>query len=538
MTFDLSDCLMRAMTSVRSPSFRGAARRSASVLACLALLPVNGCLGHHYVKTDFKSYENAFAETSNRELLLNLARLENRDPAYFFKMGQITSSYRMQGSLTTNGQLTSSNGAVQIPTGGGTPGVIFENDPTFQFIPVNDDTNARLLMAPIQPDTFYALYEQGWRLDQLFRLLVDRIEVTSTDKNGVCSVEAYRNLAPMSDDGEGHYDALALSHYVTFLRVSALVYELQRSGILVLRGTERFVPYDPKAIIPNKGERVSPPIPGSPEGAASASAGGNGGDVVEPKDEDAAVARQDTWEPQMSQDGKTQLGWILGHKVFSAVFYLNPMTQAADGTYSSNPKTVKGKLQQYLGSDNQEWQALNTGEALDNMLAVMSGGFSLEGTPRRQSEAEDICPQKGEMTAHLYMRSIIEIMAASAQEEVPFEALIKNDPVVPNDPQNRDPHYTPQPFTAQVPKIEQVPVLRLRWKGVSPENLTDPLVSLVYRNTTYRVADEKPDASPPPLVANATWNRDMFRLIEGLSSQVTVDISKFPLPEILQLHSN
>jgi hypothetical protein len=34
------------------------------------------------------------------------------------------------------------------------------------------------------------------------------------------------------------------------------------------------------------------------------------------------------------------------------------------------------------------------------------------------------------------------------------------------------------------------------------------------------------------------WNRDMFRLIGSLTSQVTVDISKFPLPEILQLHSD
>lgn len=533
MIIDLSGCSVRARSQVRSRLVCWTSRRWLSLVAGLLLLPTNGCLGHHYVKTDFKSYENAFAETSNRELLLNLARLDNRDPAYFFKMGAITSSYRMQGSLTATGQLTSSSGAVQIPNGGGSPGVIFENDPTFQFIPVNDDTNARLLMAPIQPDTFYALYEQGWRLDQLFRLLVDRIEVSTTDKNGVCSVEAYRNLPPLSEGGGGHYDALALSHYATFLRVSALVYDLQRSGILVLRGTEHFVPYDPKAIIPLKGEK-----PSSGSQPPAAGAGSGGGDVVQAKDENDAVARQDIWEPQMSADGTTQVGWILGHKVFSAVFYLSPMKQAADGSYTSDPKTVKGKLRDYLGTDNEDWTALNTGQALDNMLLVMSSGFSLEGTPRRESEEQDVCPPNGEMSAHLYMRSIIEIMAASAQEEVPFEALLHDDPIVPNDPQQPDPHYTPRPFTTQVPRIEQVPVLRLQWKGVGSEDLMQPLVTVAYHNNTYRVTDEKPDASSPPLVANQSWNRDMFRLIEGLSSQVTVDISKFPLPEILQLHSD
>jgi hypothetical protein len=35
-----------------------------------------------------------------------------------------------------------------------------------------------------------------------------------------------------------------------------------------------------------------------------------------------------------------------------------------------------------------------------------------------------------------------------------------------------------------------------------------------------------------------SWNRDVFRLISQITSQVTVDISKFPLPQILQLHSD
>src|ERR1039458_9922450 len=110
-------------------------------MACLAALALCGC-GPRRVRADFKNYESAYAQTSNRELLLNLARLENRDPTYFFKLGQITSAYRMQGSLLGSGQMTSSSGAVQIPNGGGWPGLIFENDPTLPFIPVHDDTNA------------------------------------------------------------------------------------------------------------------------------------------------------------------------------------------------------------------------------------------------------------------------------------------------------------------------------------------------------------------------------------------------------------
>ncbi len=525
---------------LRPLAFRRTVRRFVIPLACLALLPVDGCLGHHYVKTDFKAYETAFAETSNRELLLNLARLENRDPAYFFKMGQITSSYRMQGSLTTAGQLsavTSPEG--QVPTGGGSPGIIFENDPTFQYIPVNDDTNARLLMAPIQPETFYALYEQGWRMDQLFRLLVDRIETSVPDGNGGCSVETFRNTPPLgvrSADGRMRYDSVALSHYVTFLRVSALVYELQKSGVLVLRGTNTFVPYDPNAVLPLGSGKESP-------GDNAGTTGGNGhsnGVPLQPKDQNDAVARQDIWMPQFAPDNKTQTGWILGRKVFSGTFLLSPIQQKG-GKFSSDPQTVWGEILPELQSNPDVSALIDPQVNLNDremssisafVLPFMAEGFSLEGIPSPGKE-QDICPST--LAAHIYMRSIIEVMAASSQEEKPFMDLMKENPMIPDDPENpRDRPVGSYDFRTIVPRIEQTPVLRLQWKDVHADALRPPLVSVVYHDASFKVTDEK----SPLLAANATWNRDMFRLIEGLSSQVTVDISKFPLPEILQLHSD
>jgi hypothetical protein len=48
------------------------------------------------------------------------------------------------------------------------------------------------------------------------------------------------------------------------------------------------------------------------------------------------------------------------------------------------------------------------------------------------------------------------------------------------------------------------------------------------------VADPRRPVAP----GDEYWNRDMFRLIGDLTSEVTVDISKFPLPEILQLHTD
>jgi hypothetical protein len=532
------------------PSFRRRTR-VAVIAGSLALVGLCGC-GPKRVRADFKNYESAFAETSNRELLLNLARLQNRDPTYFFKLGQITSSYRMQGNLTGSGQLTSASGAVQIPTGGGSPGLIYENDPTFQFIPVNDDTNAQLLLKPIPPETFYALYSQGWRVDQLFRLLVDRIEITRTpDNGGGCGVETIRNVLPPSYTTPE--DQAALSRYITFLRVSALVYELQKKGILLLRGNNTFVPYDKGSTISAGSDKKaahdqeqSPPNGPPPDHPSSSDSGGGGAFLA--KDQNDAVSKDNLWV-------KTPAGWLLGHKVFTAVFYLSPLQEqdqtGSDGSttkaFFSNPQTVYDELGDDMKPGGQ-LEALNDGPALMTMLNVMATGFSLEGTPNSAGADQDVCPAPGKASAHLFMRSLIGLMAAAAQEQKPFLTLAHNDPIIPDNPLETQTGAglkqvpPPGPFSHEVPKIEQLPLLYLDWadKSDDPEPLpsppphTDPLIQLSYRKGDYLVADPKQPVDPN----NEFWNRDMFRLIGTLTSQVTVDISKFPLPEILQLHSD
>src|SRR5580698_5935872 len=166
---------------IRAPFIRAPFIRASLMLlvAASATLVLSGC-GPKRVRADFTHYENSYAVTSNQEMLLNLARLEQHDPTYFFKLGQINSSYRMEAALTGTGQVSTITNppASVIPTGGGSPTLLYENDPSFSFIPVNDQTNAQLLISPVPENVFYSLFQQGWRIDQLFRLMVDRIEVT------------------------------------------------------------------------------------------------------------------------------------------------------------------------------------------------------------------------------------------------------------------------------------------------------------------------------------------------------------------------
>lgn len=464
------------------------------MLVSIVVLTLTGC-GPKRMKADFIGFEKEYAETSNREVLLNLARLQNHDTTYFFKLGQISSSYKMATTLTGSGNyVIQGTGAGGNAIGGGSPGLTFENDPSFTFIPVNDDTSAQLLLKPVPAQTLYNLYLQGWRLDQLFRLLVDRIEVSTSNSGGTgCTVKTFHNTPPGMQSKSGSADAGYLSDasaYATFLRVSAVVYGLQKHGHLLLKGTSNFVAYDTKSGIAL---------------AADSQAGGGGGSakstVPVAQDIESAAAKGESWE----FDGKQ---WLLGKQVDGAQFYLN------------DPENIKADL---LGDPDLE--GLENGNSLAQVLGTLQSGFSIEAAP---NGGNDPCPPTGTTSSHLVLRSLIGIMAAAAQEQAPFEELNKTNPLLPK----ASPTDVQLTFSQAVPPIERIPAMQLTWKFDSKSG--PALVEVDYRGKNYQIADAKDPATPE----NQYWNRDMFRLINQLTAQVTVDISKFPLPGILRLDAN
>jgi len=473
---------------------------------------ISGCAAKR-LKIDFTGFEKAYAQTSNQELLLNLARLENRDPTYFFKIGQITSAYKMNVSLTGNAGYTlqSSNVAIGSPAGSGTPGALYENDPIFTFIPVNDETNAQLLLKPIPAESFYFLYEQGWRVDQLVRLMVDRFEVTRYNGTGACAVETIRNTPP----ADIVRDRSALSSYTTFLRVNAIIYWLQRHGYLLLRGQHTFRPY---SLDHNSG------LDATDAKGLSANA---------PKGTDFVNAAQKgaVWELMPTEGDPHTQKWGLGEKVFSPNFSLYPL--AGDGTkLGPDIKTIEREI-----LADPEMSELREGPALRAVLSELAAGFTIEGTASQATTTQpDVCSdptsKKPAVSVHLVMRSLIGLMAAAAQEQGPYEAIEKADPLIPPSP-----YLTPEqvaalgpqkPFVQEVPAIERIPLLRLT--SAKEDEETEPVIQLNYRGKNYRIVDQKTTEGTD----NQYWNRDVFRLINQLTSQVTVDISKFPLTEILQ----
>ncbi len=496
------------------PTRSAASRRKSTVprflLVVLVLPLLSGC-GPKRMKADFRGFESAFAETSNREVLLNLARLQNRDPTYFFKLGQITSSYRMQASLTGAGNyVIQGTGSGGNATGGGTPGLLFENDPVFTFIPVSDDTNAQLLLKPVPPEFFYILYQQGWRVDQLMRLMIDRIEL-SHSINGQCVVQTIRNQPPPLTQGKVS-DPESLSDYVIFLRVAAVAYELQKHGYLLLQVTKQFVPFDTKSAIDNP-----PPATGSEgTGKPSNPSTPNASDIAK------AASSDTSWELIDNQ-------WVLGQNVTGAKFVLNPPPPDS----ATAPKSVTDAIgQELLAGD--ELNELKQGETLAQTLATLNQGFSIEAaqTPKTAPIGEASPTGQQCEPPHLLMRSLLGLMSAAAQEQAPFDALLKDTEIIPPSRWNTTANSTPSgTFVQEVPKIEQIPTLRIAW--TSRDKGRAPLIQVDYAGKQYFIAD----SGDPPFPEDQYWNRDMFRLISQLQAQVSVDISKFPLPAVLQLNT-
>jgi hypothetical protein len=621
-----SDCERFRVANFSSFSFVRASLIRTSLMVLVAggaTLLLAGC-GPKRVRADFTHYENSYAVTSNQEMLLNLARLEQHDPTYFFKLGQINSSYRMEAALTGTGQVSTlaNPPASVIPTGGGSPTLLYENDPSFSFIPVNDQTNAQLLISPVPENVFYSLFQQGWRIDQLFRLMVDRIEVTlppdpSSPIDKGCRIEVIRNVPPPAfEDPNSPEGARSLSRYVTFLRVSAVVYELQQHGLLLLRGTNTFSPIDKDSFIPNTADTggatgdgkkpatstTTTPPPENPatdvKSQSGGDAAGKNAQLPAAKDFNDAAGKSQEWVLQGADANHMGGVWVLGQKTLAPKFQLNTMVPDAsaqnDQVYGQSVKTVEDLLRNDLLPYDPSVASLAQAPELTDTLEVLYSGFAIGGSATDQDTGIGPCTSEGNkqqeggkkqegnkphyvVTSHLVLRSLIGLMAAAAQEQSFYDALAKSgkDPVITIgqddivkrihigllvaqglDPTKQDdPDYLKlagavagkqAPFSLLVPPIERLPVLRLTWPaevkpGVDP-SASDARgygLAVTYRRKDYVVADVDPAAvtSADYAVQNETWNRDMFRLINELSSQVTVDISKFPLPDILQLRT-
>ena len=441
-----------------------------SIVACALLL--TGCGAARY-RSDYTGFNTAYADSANRQMLMNLARLDQHDPAYFLQFGQISVQYQLNSSASIVGNDSVPQSTFHVPfvTGSATVGAGANTTPQFTFIPVTDDKVAQQLLLPLPPEDFYTLFQQGLPVDQLLRLMAERFEIQLP---GDSDLTTYSN-------NPGRCDKVS---YIVFLKICAIARELQLSGHLKLRET------DQDQIVT----------------AGWTYTGGSDGDSDKGKGDDAsAKAGDNTDQKQPAQPAAKD---VLDAREKGMFYKKNP----TDGTWSLYKRQETASF--YLEGDCSDVfrkmatdPAMGQGLTLKNIRAILMSpeGFSIQG---------DLLAKQGVTGSRLILRSFLGVLTAAAEEQTYFGGVI-NDATRQN-----------------VPRRELRPILRMKWDNAN-EKLQSPLLSMDYHGQTYTITDPVIDERDDMTLD--TWNRDVFRLLTQLAGQASIDTSKFPLPTSLQV---
>ncbi|HXE42063.1 MAG TPA: hypothetical protein VN516_03475, partial [Candidatus Baltobacteraceae bacterium] len=292
---------------------------------CLTVLPLLTSCAGTTMREHFGSYNAAYAEAQNEQMLLNLARLQNGHPAYYLAIGAINDRVTVseQAGVGNTGSFTSSKNTVapagtvtrlfQSVFGYNANGTVTRSSsPDFQFIPLNNDAVSKQVLQPILPEVFYTLYQQGYPIDQLMRVMIERVETTLPDN---------RELILVNSPTGGTTES-----YAKFLRVCAILRELQLRGCLSLQATNQ-----------------------PPEDIGPISFGGQkGGDSSGPALKDYSDAQDKGWRLISSTNGT----WHLGQKRETPIFILNTDVVAAVQLSANPPSAVKQIVSESLAKFN------------------------------------------------------------------------------------------------------------------------------------------------------------------------------------------
>jgi len=494
------------------------------------------------LKGSFGGFNRSYGDTLNEQMLLNIARLQNGHPPYFLAIGAITNKFTFGGEVSgggawsdteggnvgrTRGTQTSENygqtegvlgllsKTVQRTVGatvGATVGSVTNGNvgggfsasssPEFQFIPLNNSDVSQQLLQPISPKIFYTLYEQGFPVDMLMRVLVERADLKVGKQTFVLeNSPTYGNRGKLVDNPGDGIEECFESSYSRFLRACDMLRELQLEGLLSLN-IETSSNVISKSSTPPDGDHLL---------AASASG--------------------------LSYEKTDDGFWGLVKRSSETSFYIRPgdIGKCTEHLVGEGflPEAVDHlvKILKRDGAPSAEREAaattLKTGDGdsvgvlpgLDQVAATkgtirekIRGG--LKAVSRVSTLSTDIPAKENTddgFSSTLVLRSYSRALEAVASEQVGFEELDEMKGKALKDD-----------WMAIVRPEERVPILKTVWKA-SDGPLERSLFTLRYAGKTYKITDK----SKPERANQKRWNRDVFRLLVALSSQVSVDIAKY-----------
>ncbi len=230
-----------------------ASRRWATAAAlCLVSLAL-GCTtsGPVTIRSDRFNFNEAYADSTKDQLLLNIVRLRYGESISFVDIGSMLSHYTVSAGGSLSGyhsQLNVWNNpalrALYGMRGEPVPGsqswgaeVNYSDSPTITYYPVTGKDFSARVLAPIPPATIIYLSQSGWGIDRLLGCCVQQIDDLTNQ--------------PVFDTGESE----RLSPH-SFLRLAVLLKTLQNAGQLRFGVANDPHSHDPFLYLPRNTEEL------------------------------------------------------------------------------------------------------------------------------------------------------------------------------------------------------------------------------------------------------------------------------------------
>ena len=149
--------------------------RVRTVLSLSVLLLLGACagIGPLTVSRDRFDYTAAISDSWKRQMLLDIVMIRYGDAPVFVDVSSVINQYQVTGSLSLGTRITSQS-ATRHDLTIGTTGQYIDR-PTITYTPLLGEKFARSLASPIPPSAIVSLIQTGYRLDMVFRLLVDEV---------------------------------------------------------------------------------------------------------------------------------------------------------------------------------------------------------------------------------------------------------------------------------------------------------------------------------------------------------------------------
>ncbi len=169
---------------------RNHVRSCAKFVVIVPLIWACGC-SSTALRHDYSGYSEVYADASNQQLLLNLARLANNDPVYYVQLGSISSQYQFSSSagftpsaVRTDPVAVGAGMVQHALTLGGSLNAGVTATPVFQYLPLTGTNFVQAVLAPLSDKVYLTLYDQGYDADMIVRTMIASVEWQHITTNG------------------------------------------------------------------------------------------------------------------------------------------------------------------------------------------------------------------------------------------------------------------------------------------------------------------------------------------------------------------